>query len=328
MESPKARELRLAATEIENSLGESRNSLALGISITNDRGESIFEEMSSVALRSRMRVDGNEDVRRSCWNGLRGIGEFALSNGFVELVKHRNAMARELGYPDFYDYKVTQAEGFGKSTLFEMLDELERDTRPLLEYARSRLAEEKGNAALAPWNSGFMMAGEVTVKLDPYFPFERSVETWGRSFAALGISYRGASMDLDLLDRKRKYSNGFCHWPQVAWRKTDGTFQPSTAHFTSLADPSAVGSGFTALTTLMHEAGHAAHFANICQPSPLFAQERAPTSVRPVLWGNERSFGGWERLRSRAGAKPAACRRYGTNFVAFAYRLVIYLGLG
>jgi len=40
-----------------------------------------------------------------------------------------------------------------------------------------------------------------------------------------------------------------------------------------------VGSGLTALTTLMHEAGHAAHFANVAQPSPLFSQERAPTSV-------------------------------------------------
>jgi hypothetical protein len=29
----------------------------------------------------------------------------------------------------------------------------------------------------------------------------------------------------------------------------------------------------------MHEAGHAAHFANIVQPSPMFSQERAPTSV-------------------------------------------------
>ena len=29
----------------------------------------------------------------------------------------------------------------------------------------------------------------------------------------------------------------------------------------------------------MHEAGHAAHFSNILQPSPLFSQERAPTSV-------------------------------------------------
>ena len=95
----------------------------------------------------------------------------------------------------------------------------------------------------------------------------------------MGIGYRGATMNLDLLDRKGKYSNGFCHWPQPSWVKPDGAFQSSTANFTSLADPSAIGSGKTALATLMHEAGHAAHFANIVQPSPLFSQERAPTSV-------------------------------------------------
>lgn len=56
-------------------------------------------------------------------------------------------------------------------------------------------------------------------------------------------------------------STGFCHWPKPAWSKPDGTWQPATANFTSLADPSAMGSGLTALETLMHEAGHAAHFA-------------------------------------------------------------------
>lgn len=180
-----------------------------------------------------------------------------------------------LPFPD----KVTQAEGFGKAQLFEMLDVLEQDTRPLMEAARAKLAKDKGASALEPWNTGFLMAGDVTKKMDPFFPFEKSVERWGRSFAKLGIAYKGATMDLDLLDRKRKYSNGFCHWPQPAWVKPDGTWQPSVAHFTSLADPAAVGSGLTGLTTLMHEAGHAAHFANIAMPSPLFSQERAPTSV-------------------------------------------------
>ena len=159
--------------------------------------------------------------------------------------------------------QVTQAEGFGKDALFRILDKLEADTRPLLAEARKALASSKGDGALDPWNTGFKMAGDVTAKMDPYFPFEKSVESWGRSFAALGIGYRGAAMDLDLLDRKRKYSNGFCHWPQPAWRRSDGSWQPSVAHFTSLADPASVGSGLTALTTLMHEAGHAAHFANI-----------------------------------------------------------------
>ena len=37
----------------------------------------------------------------------------------------------------------------------------------------------------------------------------------------------------------------------------DGTFKPSQTNFTSLATPGAVGSGNTALTTLMHEGGHA-----------------------------------------------------------------------
>ena len=43
-------------------------------------------------------------------------------------------------------------------------------------------------------------------------------------------------------------------------------------NFTSLATPSQVGSGKTALVTLLHEGGHAAHFANIDQRSPFFSQ--------------------------------------------------------
>ncbi|EOD37650.1 hypothetical protein EMIHUDRAFT_454829 [Emiliania huxleyi CCMP1516] len=299
MESEAALALREKCTAIEGTLEDARNKMRLGAVLD---GASVgvtpgaFVELSSVGLRSKMRVDGSEATRKACWEGLRSIGEFVTANGFVELVRARNAMARELGYEDFYDYKVTQAEGFGKGAPASRCPEVRQQrsgTRPLMEEARANLAAAKGEAALLAYNSAYMMAGSVTQKLDPYFPFERAVEQWGRSFAALGISYEGASMRLDLLDRKGdcsslqaaatarhcKYSNGFCHWPQPAWVKADGSFQPTVTHFTSLADPSAVGSGHTALTTLMHEAGHAAHFANIKMPSPLFSQERAPTSV-------------------------------------------------
>lgn len=274
MESEEAKTLRAEATKIEGQLEGARNKLTLGATIDGK-----FEEMSSVGLRNKVRVESDENVRKACYEGLSKIGDFVCDNGFVELVKVRNRMAKALGYLDFYDYKVTNAEGFGKLALFEILDTLEEGTRPILESARELFAEEKGASALEPWNQSFLMAGDVTRRMDPYFPFEKSVEQWGRSFAAMNISYRGAKMDLDLLDRKGKYSNGFCHWPQPAWVKPDGSWQPSTTHFTSLADPSAIGSGYTGLTTLMHEAGHAAHFANINMPSPLFAQERSPTSV-------------------------------------------------
>eukprot|EP00292_Cryptomonas_paramecium_P033769 CAMPEP_0113690894 /NCGR_PEP_ID=MMETSP0038_2-20120614/18078_1 /TAXON_ID=2898 /ORGANISM="Cryptomonas paramecium" /LENGTH=663 /DNA_ID=CAMNT_0000612337 /DNA_START=93 /DNA_END=2080 /DNA_ORIENTATION=- /assembly_acc=CAM_ASM_000170 len=274
MENPEAKQLREEATKLEGILESERNRMKLGATIGGE-----FKELSSVGLRNRMRTDDDETIRRACWEGLRSVGPFVCTHGFIDIVVARNRMAKALGYEDFYDYKVTQAEGFGKARLFAILGTLEQGTRSINAKAREQLAASKGAAALEAWNTGYMTAGDVTQKMDPYFPFERSVEAWGRSFAAMGIRYKGATMDLDLLDRKGKYSNGFCHWPQPAWVHPDGRWQPSVTHFTSLADPKAVGSGLNALNTLMHEAGHAAHFANVVQPSPLFAQERAPTSV-------------------------------------------------
>jgi hypothetical protein len=71
--------------------------------------------------------------------------------------------------------------------------------------AREALAAAKGAHALQPWNTNFAMAGDIEKQLDPYFPFEKAVEAWGRTFTALGIQYKGATMTLDLLDRKVRY---------------------------------------------------------------------------------------------------------------------------
>eukprot|EP00658_Telonema_sp_P-2_P036807 TRINITY_DN26551_c0_g1_i2.p1 TRINITY_DN26551_c0_g1~~TRINITY_DN26551_c0_g1_i2.p1 ORF type:complete len:559 (+),score=168.05 TRINITY_DN26551_c0_g1_i2:223-1899(+) len=275
MEDEQAVTLREALMLSEGELEEKRAHLKLGYTDVDGK----WQEGSSVALRNCMRTSEDQAVRKSCYDGLTGIGEFVVGNGFVEMVRERNQMAKLLGFVDFYDYKVTAAEGFGKVKLFEILDGLEEATRDLMGKARALLSEDKGPDALMPWNMQFLMAGDTTAQLDPYFPFEKAVERWGRSFHALGIGYQAGSINLDLLDRPGKYSNGFCHWPHCSWVKPGGDRQPSSANFTSLADPGAVGSGMTALTTLMHEAGHAAHFANIEQPTPLCSQERAPTSV-------------------------------------------------
>ena len=273
---PAAKSIREDTNTLESQLEMKRNSLKLGYLDANSND---FKEASSVGLRNLLRTDKEESVRKAAYEGLRSIGPFVCENGFVQIVQKRNQLARELGYEDYYDYTVTQAEGFNKKRLFEILDTLEEGTRQLNVEAREELERRHGKSALKPWNTSFSMAGSVVEKMDPYFPFSKSVERYMRSYAAMGISYQGATLNLDLLDRSKKYSNGFCHWPVPAWTKPDGTWQPSVANFTSLADPSALGSGLTALTTLMHEAGHAAHFANIQQPSPLFSQERAPTSV-------------------------------------------------
>lgn len=67
--------------------------------------------------------------------------------------------------------QVTSAEGFGKTRLFEILDDLESKSRPIMKAARKALAEAKGESALEPWNMGYALAGETEKALDPYFPF-------------------------------------------------------------------------------------------------------------------------------------------------------------
>mmetsp|Transcript_26834 Transcript_26834/g.54380 ORF Transcript_26834/g.54380 Transcript_26834/m.54380 type:complete len:130 (-) Transcript_26834:187-576(-) len=119
-----------------------------------DSAKRRFVELSSVGLRNRMRTSDEESLRKACYEGLRSTGPFVLDSGFVEVVRERNRLAHMLGYEDFYDYKVTQAEGFGKKRLFEVLDELAERTRRLQLKARERLAREKGEAALEPWNTG------------------------------------------------------------------------------------------------------------------------------------------------------------------------------
>ena len=68
---------------------------------------------------------------------------------------------------------------------------------------------------MEPWNTGYFMAGDVTKKLNLYSPFRDGSRHLARSYATMSIDYKETSMNLDLLDRKGKYSDGFCGWTQL-----------------------------------------------------------------------------------------------------------------
>ena len=124
-----------------------------------------FESLSSVGLRNLMTTNKDEVVRKSAYGGLRTIGPFVCENGFVEIIKLRNKLAKALGFVDYYDYKVTNAEGMSKDKLFEILDGLESGTRPIMEASLKELEKRHGSEALHPWNTSFMLAGSVLEKM-------------------------------------------------------------------------------------------------------------------------------------------------------------------
>lgn len=243
----------------------------------NERGEA--ETASLGALATNQSTNPIEERRRSSFDALREIEQFVLANGFLELVQLRNRFARSLGQPNFFELKLQKTERMTSLQLMQILDDFIRRTDAANARTLGNLRAQHGDLASRPWNLRFLATGSVDREMDQYLPFGPALRRWIQSFRRLGIAFRGATLQLDLLDRPGKFQNGFCHGPIPAWTNERGQWIPGQINFTAEARPDQVGSGLRAINTLFHEGGHAAHFANVVQNSPCFSQEYAPTSM-------------------------------------------------
>lgn len=275
IEDPSAQRDAAEIVEIESGIAKARGGFALGYV---DPASGQHARASSVALSLKVASDPDEHVRKAAYEGLESIEKFALGAGFLELVKRRNRFAKKLGYADYYDWKVSTTEGFGKHALFALLDDLEARTRDAGRARVEAVRAQHGDSAVAPWNFRFHTQGDAVRDLDPYMRFDEALLRWGRSFTALGIRFEKALVQLDLVVRQGKYENGFCHAPEVPYADAERTVG-ARVNFTSNAVPGQVGSGQRAVETFFHEGGHAAHFANMRMGAPCFSQEFAPTSA-------------------------------------------------
>ena len=274
IESEEAQDLKSDLIAFEAELFEKKQNHVL--TYTNENGEQV--EGSLPVLGSAIRTHSNEAVRASAHQALLDLEQWLLGNGFIELIKKRNAFAQALGFDNYFDYSVVKTEQMTTAELFTILDDFEIRTRDSHLNSLNNLAKEKGNAAIKGHNFTFSFAGDVMNELDPYVPFSKSLRRWVESFGRLNIDYSEATLKLDLLDRKGKYPNGFCHGPTPSFYD-EKQWVPAQVNFTSNAKPDQIGSGFDGINTLFHEGGHAAHFANVKMNAPCFSQEFSPTSM-------------------------------------------------
>ncbi|MBN3055204.1 M3 family metallopeptidase [Pectobacterium brasiliense] len=274
IEDPQAQALMDEIITAESMLYTKRKSYEM--THLDAKGERVSASLGE--LLTNQTTNDTEAYRQSSQQALRDLEQWLLQNGFPELVSLRNRFARQMGYRNYFDYKVNKTERMTPEQLFAILDPFEEQTREANTRSLKNLADEKGEEALQPWNIRYASAGDVTRQLDPYFPFSASLERWINSFKRLRIGFNGAEMQLDLLVRKGKYENGFMHGPVPPFVQ-EGKWVPARINFTSLAKPDQIGSGASGINTLFHEGGHAAHFANIRQNAPCFSQEFPPTSM-------------------------------------------------
>ncbi|MEQ1871066.1 MAG: M3 family metallopeptidase [Vicinamibacterales bacterium] len=275
IEDPAGQKLSEEIVEREQALEHARGTMRLGYT---DPDSGVFHPASSNKLALMMRVEHDERRRRAAFEGLRSIEQFVLEHGFLDIVAMRNRLGRLLGYEDYYDWKVNIIERMTKRTLFNKLDDLAERTRERSTHELEAFEKKHGAGSREPWNFPYLRSGKLTEALDPYFGFATALRRWVESFEALSVSFRGATLTLDLLDRQGKYENGFMHGPAPAFF-ADGQWQAARINFTANAVAGQVGSGLRAAETLFHEGGHAAHFSNVLSQAPCFSQEFAPTSV-------------------------------------------------
>ncbi len=235
-----------------------------------------FVDASRNRMRAMMRTSPDEAIRKACFEALEKLPLDTLDD-YIQIIKLRNEYARALGYEDFYDYKIHLDEGMTKDELFNIFEKIYEKTKYAFKGIRALEKEKPG--LRKPWNFGYMMTGDFTKEEDPYFPFEDSVMLWGKSFSALGIDFRGGELKMDLLDRKGKWDNGFCHYPTLVRYDQKGKMLPGSANFTSNTVLGQMGSGMQEIHTVFHEGGHAADRLNSIQKEVCLNTEYPPSTV-------------------------------------------------
>ena len=269
---PSAMDIKKKAIELDGKIAKIRTTRKEGYV---DPVSNKFIEASENKMRVIMRTHVDEKIRKACFDAMEKL-PFDYLDIYIQAVNARNEFARVLGYADFYEYKASMDEDMSKDELFSIFDDIYEKTKYAFQNIRNIEKDKPG--LRKPWNFGYMMTGNFTKEEDPYFRFENVLSYWGKSFAALGVHFNGGTVKLDLLDRKGKHSNGFCHYPGLV-HYIDRKRVPGSSNFASNASPDQIGSGIQGIHTVFHEAGHAADRLNSLQQETCVNTEYPPSSI-------------------------------------------------
>lgn len=242
-----------------------------------------FVLSSENAMRMIVRTHTDEKYRKAAFDAMQKLPLDTI-NEYVELVALRNKFATELGFENFYAYKLWNEEGMKIKDLFGLFDNIYNKTKYAL--ADIRKLEKTMPNLRKPWNFGYMLSGDFTKEEDQYYQFDEALIRWGRSFSAIGIDYQGGELQLDLLERAGKYNNGFCHYPKVVYKKGNKLMKGSS-NFTCNVVYGQTGSGMQGMHTLFHEGGHAADRLNSTETEICINTEYPPAST---AWAETQSM--------------------------------------
>ena len=168
-------------------------------------------------IREILETSDDLALRRRAWEASKQIGA-KVAPQLLELVRERNAAARELGYANFYSMAL-ELDELDEDEVFGTLDVVVVGSQAAYESYKGRLdaglAERFGVTVeeLRPWHYGdpfFQEAPAPDLALDHWFEGRALEETVTEYFDAVGFDVRQILARSDLYEREGKCQHAFC----------------------------------------------------------------------------------------------------------------------
>ncbi len=246
-------------------------------------------ELTSNEVRDVLRSSTDEDERRRVWEADKRVGEL-VRDDLLELVRLRNAIARDIGFSDFYTMSMRLAEQDPDEVvaLFDRLDALTREAwarahRRIVDTLAKRFDTAPEN--IRPWHFEdpyFQEAprlGEVDV--DAVYRGRDVVALVARFFEGVGLDVEEILARSDLYEKPGKDQHAYC---MDIDRAGDVRILANVRD-----DESWTG-------TMLHELGHAVYDRGIDTNLPWVLREHAHifvTEAVAMFFGRLSRHAGW-----------------------------------
>jgi peptidyl-dipeptidase A len=239
------------------------------------------QQLSGNDVRTVLKTSADSAYRRAVWEADKAVGRVVRAD-LLELVRLRNRIASELGFPDYYTMSLDLAEqSIGEMTsLFDRLDTLTSEPfRAAKHEIDIALSARYGVAAadISPWHYEdpfFQEAPRVfAVDFDGYYRDRDVVELSREFFDGIGLEVRDILARSDLYEKPGKEQHAYC---LDVDRHGDVRILANVKNDETWAG------------TMLHELGHAVYDSHIDPSLPFLLREHAhvfATEAIAMLFG-------------------------------------------
>jgi peptidyl-dipeptidase A len=271
--------LRLSLTSNQMDDEKREEIVRLSSAIESDfatfRAEVRGERVSDNDIDKILRTSSDDSERADAWMASKRVGH-VVADRVRDLVRARNEVALELGFPDYYRMALELQE-IPEAWLFDRLDELDRlTTAPFAAWKKeldSRLTQRFGVDRVMPWHYAdpFFQAlpPDGRVDLDPLLEGTDAAELALKTFKAWNIDLSGVIEASDLFPRELKCQHAFC---------IDIDRSGKDVRILANIVP---GENWTEI--MMHESGHAAYDASIDPKLPYLLRRASHIFVTEAI---------------------------------------------